>query len=455
MEKITLKDIASYCSAYTDSDLSVCGISTDSRTVEPGELFVAIEGESFDGHDYCKKAVENGAAAVLAHKKVDCDVPVINVKNTTQALLDIAGGYRRRFNIPVIALTGSVGKTTTKGMIYTVLSSAFRTLRTEGNLNNEIWVLKTICGFDGTYSAAVLEMGMNHSGEISKLSLAGAPTAAVITNIGVAHIGNLGSREGILAAKLEILDGMAQDAPLILNGDDDMLSGVESDTRKIIYYGINNPKCSFTAENITAHDDGMRFTAVCGEERADFFVPVPGKHNVYNALAAAAAGSLCGISLNDAAKAIKNFKVEGMRQRVGRVGTKTFIEDCYNSNPDSMRAAIDTLVSLKGSGRAIIVMGDMLELGEISEKAHADIGRHAASAGADVLLGFGEYTKAAVKSALESGIYFSSFFTDKHELANTLYELLRDGDCVLFKGSRSMKTEDIAEEIKERIEVSE
>ncbi|NLA76993.1 MAG: UDP-N-acetylmuramoyl-tripeptide--D-alanyl-D-alanine ligase, partial [Clostridiales bacterium] len=333
------------------------------------------------------------------------------------------------------------------GMKYTVLSSEFNTLRTEGNLNNEIGLPKTIFGLEGSHEAAVLEMGMNHAGEISLLSRAGAPTVAVITNIGVAHIGNLGSREGILAAKLEILDGMAQDAPLILNGDDDMLSAVGSQTREIIFYGINDPRCSFRAENITSHDDGVRFTAVHGDERADFFVPVPGRHNVYNALAAAAAGSVVGISLTQAALAIKDFAVEGMRQRVSKIGKKTFLEDCYNSNPDSMRAAIDTLVSLRCEGRSIIVMGDMLELGELSENAHADIGRHTVQAGADVLLAFGEYSKAAVKAATEKGIWFASAFDDKHELANTLFDLLGDGDCVLFKGSRGMKIEEIAAEL--------
>lgn len=438
--KLSLKDISGFCGVEAKSDGEILKISTDSRDIDENTLFVALIGERFDGNDFVDDVLSNGAKAVVCSRYNGDDKRVILVKDTGEALLKIANGYRKKFDIPFIALTGSVGKTTSKGMIYSVVSQKFNTLRTAGNLNNEIGVPKTLFCLEEEHQAAVIEMGMNHFNEISRLSETVLPDIGVITNVGTAHIENLGSREGILKAKCEILDGMKKGSPLIINGDNDMLKTVETNDYKVIKFGLEKDNDVY-AENIIPQQDGSFFEVVFGGEKAKCFVPAVGIHNVYNALCAVCVGLQLGYTLEDAAKGVASFEPEGMRQKVTQIKGMTFIEDCYNANPDSMCAALETLKTLKKE-RIIAVLGDMLELGDYSEKAHSLVGEKAAEIGCDYVLTFGNESRFIAENAEKGGVKAISF-NDKEELTGYLKTILCEGDTVLFKGSRGMKMEEI------------
>ncbi len=441
MKKISIKDIAEFCSSKTTLTGEISKISTDSRDIDENTLFVALIGERFDAHDFVEEVLNKGAKAVVCSRPMGDDERIIYVENTGKALLDIAHGYRKMFNIPFIGLTGSVGKTTSKGMIYSVVKKKFNTLRTAGNLNNEIGVPKTLFGLEEYHEAAVIEMGMNHFQEISRLSKTVEPSIAVITNVGTAHIENLGSREGILKAKLEILDGMAKGSTLIINGDNDMLATVETDDYEVIRFGIEGENLQMKAVDIKSDESGSTFKALYGEEETEVFVPAVGLHNVYNALCAMCVGKKLGYTLSEAASGIADFESEGMRQKITRINGKVFIEDCYNANPDSMMASLEALQTIKNK-RSFAVLGDMLELGEFSEKAHRQVGEKAAKTGCEWVLTFGELSKYTTDEALKNGCKARSF-DDKEMLADFLFQNLCDGDAVLFKGSRGMKMEEI------------
>lgn len=446
MEVLTTREIAMAVGGTVNEEKQINNVCIDSRKVQMGCLFIAIKGENFDGHDFINLAVQNGAHAVMSHKNIECDVPVIMVEDTSKALLNLAGYYRSRFDIPVVALTGSVGKTTTKEMISEVMCVKYKTLKTQGNLNNEIGLPMTLFGLDRSYSAAVIEMGMNHSGEISRLAKATRPTVGVITNVGVSHIENLGSRENILKAKLEMLDGIQWGSKIILNGDNDLLSKVENNSYNIQFFGIENPNNTVSATDIKMLDESTRFTVLYSGEKQSVNLPALGIHNVYNALAAILVGLEHDISLADCAKALENYTPSGMRQRIKKVGNITFIEDCYNSSPDSVKASLCTLKDM-GEGRKIAVLGDMLELGEFSSQAHYESGLQVAKNGVDMLFTFGEMSKQSVKSAKENGVNLAYSFDDKAMLAKELADTIKDGDTVLFKASRGMLLEEIIEAI--------
>ncbi len=439
MEKISLKKIAEWCGAESETDGFVEKISTDSRDIDETTLFIALKGERFDANDFVSDVLNKGAKAVVCSRYEGDDERVILVEDTGKALLDIAAGYRKNFNIPFVALTGSVGKTTTKGMIYTVLSEKFNTLRTEGNLNNEIGVPKTLFRLDNSHEAAVIEMGMNHFGEISRLSKAVCPDIGVITNVGTAHIENLGSRNGILKAKSEILDGMKAGSPLVINGDSDILNKVSADDYKVIRFGLDGG--DVTAESIDPTALGSGFTVKYKNETARAFVPSQGIHNVYNGLCAIAVGLLLGMTLEECIRGLRNFSPEGMRQKITSVKGMTFIEDCYNANLDSMCAALETLKSLKIK-RTVAVLGDMLELGDFSKEAHIRVGEKAFETECALVVTFGEAAENIAKAFIENG-GVAKAFQDKSELTNYLRENLKEGDTVLFKGSRGMKMEEI------------
>ncbi len=441
MKKLSIKDIADFCSASTTLDGYITKISTDSRDIDENTLFVALIGERFDAHDFIPDVLSKGAKAVVCSKKVCDDERLIVVENTGKALLNIAHGYRKAFDIPFVALTGSVGKTTTKGMVYAVVKQKYNTLRTAGNLNNEIGVPKTLFCLEESNQAAVIEMGMNHFGEISNLSRTVEPDIACITNVGTAHIENLGSREGILKAKTEILDGMKKGSPLIINGDNELLSAYKNEDFRIIRFGIDGENLYMKAENIETSAGGMTFTACCEGERESVYVPAVGVHNVYNALCAMCVGMELGYTLREAADGVKYFEAEGMRQKITAFKNMTFIEDCYNANLDSMCASLETLKTLKKS-RSIAVLGDMLELGEFSTSAHSQVGEKAFETQCDIVLSFGEEAKN-ISLAFEEKGGFSKAFTDKQELSEYLMGILKENDTVLFKGSRGMRLEEI------------
>ena len=449
MEKLGISEIAAACGGTANGSGDVFSICTDSRKIEKGCLFIAIEGEKFDGHDFAQKAIDSGAAAVMCHKDADCSGTVIKVDDTRKALLSLAGYYRSKFDIPVVAITGSVGKTTTKEMTHAVISKKYKTLKNIGNFNNEIGMPMTVFGLDGSFQAAVLEMGMSGFGEIYRLSSVAKPTIGIITNIGVSHMEKLGSQLNILKAKLEIVNGMKDGAPLVFNGDDMLLRSAETKGHPKIYFGIKSSDCRFKAESIEQHDSSTEFDIKFDGKVQHITIPTIGEHNVMNALAAFSAGILLGIEPAAAAEALSAYVPSGMRQRKHRIGGITVIEDCYNASPDSMKAALKTLASTKAE-RRIAVFADMLELGSISKQAHYDVGKLAAEHKIDMLFSYGNEAEYYIKGAKDGGLSACVNYPDKEDLTNALYDEIRQGDAVLFKASRGMKLEDVILSLYER-----
>ena len=451
MKAMTFKEAAAAVKSTTELNGKFDRISTDTRKIEPDSLFIAIKGENFDGHTFAQKAIECGASAVLCERDCGLGEKQILVENTRLALLDLAGYYRSLFNIPVIGITGSVGKTTTKEMTHAVMSSKYNTLKNEGNLNNEIGVPLTLFRLEKCHEAAVIEMGMSDFNEISRMTRAVKPDAAIISNIGVSHIEHLGSREGILRAKLEILEGMKADAPVILNGDDDMLVTVRPGAHPVIYYGIENENSSFKASEITSKESETGLTVGFSGGSGRVNLPFPGRHNVYNALAAVAAGTLFGIDVQSGLEALKNYVPAGMRQRINKKCGITFIEDCYNASPDSQAAALAVLGGMNAE-RRIAVIGDMLELGSVSEEAHYGVGKKAGENAIDVVFTYGERSLETAKGAKDAGVKLVKSFGDKNELAEELKAFLKEGDAALFKASRGMKLEDVIYSVYESLD---
>lgn len=442
MEKMTVKEAAAAIGAVAALDASFNEVSTDTRKITDGCLFIALAGDNFDGHSFAAQALESGAVAVVCEKDCGLGDRQILVKSTRQALLDLAGHYRRKFHIPVVGITGSVGKTTTKDMTHVVLSSRFKTLKNEGNLNNEIGVPMTLFRLDSTYEAAVIEMGMSGFGEISRITAAVKPSIAIISNIGVSHIEKLGSREGILQAKMEITESMKESAPLILNGDDDLLTSLKDNPHPIIYFGIENPECNTKAVDIEIQSASTAFTAKFGDGSERVVLPLGGRHNIYDALAAISAGIVMGISAEDAAHSLIGYVPSGMRQKVTQKAGLTVIEDCYNASPASQAAALEVLKNTDCT-RRIAVLGDMKELGPISREAHTEVGCVAAENGVDILLTFGEDSAFTAEAGKANGIADCRHFTDKAALTEAVIALVKEGDALLFKASRAMKLEDV------------
>ncbi len=431
MRTFTTEEIAKATGGVASGHAEVTSVVIDNREARPGSLFIAIKGERLDGHQFIDSAVEAGATAVLCHKDVSCKVPTVKVADTTKAFSDLAKSYRLEYDIPVVALTGSVGKTTTKEMIWCVLNAKFNAHKTYKNWNNEIGLPKVLLRLEPEHTALVLELGMNHKGEISALSKTALPDIGVITNVGVSHIENLGSREGILAAKLELLDGMKPGSPLLLNKDNDMLSTVDLPDYNIRWFAIHDETADIRAEDIEYLDDSTVFTVVSDRGRCKVELPTTGEHNVYDALAAIGVGLELEIPLEDAAAALKQYRPAGMRENVVEKGGVTVIEDCYNASPDSMKAMAETLM-LKGAPgrRKIAIIGDMLELGDYSEEAHALAGQYMAEAGVDLLITYGPMSKFAAQSAREHGLLRVFDFQDKADLTSKLTGMLKPGDVV-------------------------
>ena len=442
MEALTLTQVAQAVRGElrNPADLTVYAVVIDNRLVTTGCLFVAIRGERFDGHDFIPSAFESGAAAAVSDREIETDRPYILVKDTREALLDLARCYRRAFDGLVVGVTGSVGKTTTKEMIAAVLSAGYKTLKTQGNLNNAIGLPRTIFELDSTYEAAVIEMGMSALGEISLLTRTALPDIGVITNIGVSHLETLGTRENILKAKLEILEGMAPGAPLVINGDNDLLQTVQLD-RPVLTCGIDNPDADYRAVNIQPRGFDTEFAIVYGENAVHVLLPAIGEHNVLNALFGFAVGRFAGMEDAAIATALGTYTPSGMRQNTRTVNGVMLIEDCYNASPDSMRAALTTLQQLSCAGRKIAVLGDMLELGPVSQQAHAEAGELAQKCGVDALFCFGALSRETAKHG--EGIPHVEWFDDKQSLAQSLSGFVQPGDAVIFKASRGMKLEEV------------
>lgn len=452
MKAFTLQEAAAALGLpQMQAQATLADVCTDTRKIQPGSLFVCLRGERFDGHSFASQAAQLGAAALLVDHPVDADVPQLVVTDTGKALLQLAGWYRRRFRLPVVGLTGSVGKTTTKEFIALVLGAKYNTLKTQGNLNNEIGVPQMLFRLEDSHTAAVIEMGMNHFGEISRLTRAVAPTVGLITNIGVSHIENLGSRAGILQAKLEILEGMAPDAPLIVNMDNDMLRTVKLGDRPLLTFAIDDQSADFTATDIAEQGSTTTFTVHHSTFTQPVTIPTVGIHNVYNALAAMAVGYVTGVDHVAAAAALANYVPAGMRQNLVQVGGVQVIEDCYNASPDSMRAALQTLGKLPVH-RRYAVLGAMLELGDYAKEAHTQVGKMAAENGIDGVLAYGADAAYIVEAAKQAGLENARLFDTKEALAQSLAQQVQPGDGVLFKGSRGMHLEDVMHTVYERWE---
>lgn len=431
MERMAASKIAKLCGGkLTGDDVFASGVVRDSREVCGGELFVAIRGENFDGHDFLQTAAQSGAAAALVSKvNKSLSIPQIEVSDTLAALSKLSCGYMDEMPARRVCVTGSVGKTTTKEMIASVLSTTYKTHKTHGNYNNNIGLPLTILGMSGDDEAAVLEIGTNHFGEILPLAKLASPEIAVITKIGDCHLEAFGTRNGVLREKLDILKGLIPGGVAVLNGDDELLwKQREKLSCKTLWFGIKNPEC-----------DVCGVIKRCGAESADFSVrgssvefhiPCGGEHNVCNALAAIAVGRLLGVSDVKSAEGLSVFKNTGMRQDIYEYNGVTIIRDCYNASPDSMRASLLILKDIECSGRRVAALGDMRELGKMRDELHAEIGGFAAEC-ADKIFVWGESAEMYAKSAGGK----AEVFPDKAELSRALREYLREGDALLVKGS--------------------
>ncbi len=436
-----------------EEPLLAYGISTDSRTAKKGDIFIALKGENFDGHRFLAMAEEKGCVfAVVDHITADCTLPLILVEDTTKALGRIAAGYKHLFRTITLAVTGSVGKTTTKEYIYAVLSQKYPTNVTKGNFNNEIGLPLTMFGLTSEHKAQLLEMGMNHKGEIAYLSDLAEPDISVITNIGTSHIEHLGSKAGIRDAKMEIIHGMHPGGVLILNGDDPFLRDVKTDAICKIYVGIHHENLTYRAENIRMYEEHMLFDIHMrdGDIIHDLCINMIGKHHIMNALIACVCGLLLGISEEKIKEGLLAFTPAAMRQHFMEKDGMILIEDCYNASPESMYAGLEVLchTAKTKSRRAVAVLGDMLELGNVTENAHFDVGKQAAKLGISHLITYGKAAEFIAKGAVSHGmnpnaVTVLSDDTAPEETAQTIRSVLKPGDAVLFKASRAMALERI------------
>lgn len=421
------------------ADIAFHGVNFDTRRLEAEQLFVALAGAR-DGHDFVSQAMAQGAAAVLASRPLGAEIPAIYVKDTQEALQALARTYRESLPIRCVGVTGSVGKTTTKEMIAAVLQKHYRTLKTEGNFNNGIGLPVTVLSMDETHEAAVLEMGMNHFGEISLLTSIARPDIAVITNIGTMHIENLGSREGILRAKLEILEGLSDHGCAVFCGDDELLYRAAQEHGAITYgFGEHNAVRALQTEE----QEGQTVVwSLAFGHPITLTIPTVGRHNVYNALAALTVGLLCGLTEEEIKQGLSEFENTGMRQHVYEQNGIRIIADCYNAGPESMEAAFSVLCSAKG--RKAAVLGGMLELGDHASAAHYRVGQLAAKE-ADALFAYGACSEEYIRGAKEGGLTDARKYDSHAELARELRGWLQPGDTLLCKGSRGMKMEKVLE----------
>ena len=469
MKNLSIENITKACRGTFHGDKSilsqeVSGVVIDSRKVQPGYLFVSIDGERVNAHKFIPDTVKAGAMCVVSHEDLgETDFPYILVESTGQALLDIAKLYRDSFDMKVVGITGSVGKTSTKEMIASVLSQKYSVLKTEGNFNNEIGLPLTVFNLRKEHEIAVLEMGISGFEEMTRLAKVARPDICVLTNIGVAHMENLGSRDGILKAKTEMFAYMNENGTIILNGDDDKLRGYSPENGITpVYFGLDE-SCGFHAENISGK--GLNGTD------AQFFTPnssftahinIPGAHMVYNALAATAVGYALGMTDREICAGIEaNVPIAG-RNNLIRAPHFTIIDDCYNANPTSMKASLDVLAF--ADTRKAAILGDMFELGENEKQMHREVGIHAVRKGIDVLICIGSLMKSAADGALEyleqqknaehteetpsSSAHFPTqicHFATKADFLREAKELLKEGDTVLVKASHGMEFPEIVE----------
>lgn len=468
MMKIFLQEIAEavhgqLCNASFSDKLIIKGVSIDTRDNLEDKLFVPLVGANVDGHDFLQISYDKGASCTLTEKEIDTDKPYILVKSTFQALKDFAKYYRSLFDIPVIGITGSVGKTTTKDLTASILSQKYKTLKTEGNFNNEIGLPLTVFRLDSSIEVLVLEMGMNNFGEIHNLSEIAKPNVCLITNIGEAHIENLGSREGILKAKSEIFDYMdKENGKAILNGDDDMLITLQDKIQNPYFYYLDKDGDK-DDKNFIAYD--VKYKGIRGasckikilDDEFNVDIPVSGEYMVYNAIAGAMVGKFLGLENAHIQKGIEEFKPSKNRMDIIDVKGYTIINDVYNANPTSVKSAVAALCNQEG--RKICILGDMFELGEHANKMHYDVGIYVIERGVDLVICIGELSAKMYDGACDSLKKLDTqnkpkvlYFKSQEEFFDNYFKevsLFGEGDTILVKASRGMHFENIIEKLKE------
>lgn len=432
-----------------DEETVITSFSADSREIKGGTMFVPIKGERTDSHSFIDVVFEAGAAATFTEEKIPArQQPVVLVKNSREALQKAAAYYRSCFEIPIVGITGSAGKTTAKEMVALALSPKFNTLKTAGNQNSQIGVPLTICRLKKDHKAAVVEMGVSLPGEMARIAPVVKANYAVVTNIGVSHIEFLKSRENIMEEKLHIADFLPKDGIVFVNGDDDLLHTLNKKSKHQIRTFGTGFDCDIKASAMRHADNGTHFTYEYKGEKAQVFVPAAGLHNVRNALASIAVARALGVNMEDAVRAIAAYKPPAMRQQFFKSGNVTIIDDSYNASPDSMLGAIDILTQSSEPGRKIAVLGDMLELGHRAEQDHTAVGAYARKQGIDLLLAVGEQAKNICKGFGEEN---SIWFDSNEKAIAYLKATLKEGDIVLLKGSRGMQLDDIVTALKNEL----
>lgn len=433
----------------------ITGVSTDTRALREGDMFIPLKGERFDGHRFIDQAVERGARAVMVerdeHFGIDGAV-VIRVDDTMTALHSLARWYRNRFCAEFVAVTGSTGKTTTKNMIASVLSKRFSVIKTPGNYNNQIGLPLTIMQMDATHQAGVIEMGMSSFGEIRALMEIVRPRVSVITNIGMSHIEKLGSRENILKAKMEILQGMAENSVAVVNGDDELLrKGTAAIDTPVVYFGIESGEYRAVRIDMLG-EKRSEYTLRAEGKEYPVSIPAAGRHNIYNSLAAIAVGRAFGMDFEEIILGLEDLEEEKMRLVItdGPGGIK-IINDTYNASPDSMKSALEVLRMAEG-GRKIAVLADMFEMGQFAEEGHRLVGGYAVENGVDILITVGPNSKYIAQGAMTHGMKRNSIYSFEHkkDAGQLLETLITKGDVILFKGSRGMQMEELVHSILER-----
>lgn len=427
-----------------DPDTVIDNICYDSRQVKEGSLFVPIKGVNTDPHKFIEDCFKKGAAASLTEYDAPegAEKPYIKVNNTLPALQRLASFYRQSMDVKIIGVTGSVGKTSTKEMIAAALSKGLDVMKTQGNKNSQIGMPMTMFDIEPHNRAAVIEMGMSEFGEMERLCDVARPQMAVMTNIGVAHIENLGTQENIMSEKLKITNHFTEDSILFLNGDDKLLRTLHGKQKfRTVTFGLSQDN-DFYADNIVTEGFCTRFVCHSGNEAVELKIPALGVHSIVNALAAFAVGRAMGLSDDIIAEGLLTYKNAPMRQQIHRCGDIILIDDSYNASPDAAIASIDVLKSVS-EGTSIAVLADMLELGDKSEEEHYRVGKHAAQAGVDILLAVGPLSRATAKGAAENGCTAAEVFDTNPQAYQRLEELAAAGCSILVKGSRGMHTDEI------------
>lgn len=459
MKEITAMEVAKATGGeciFGNAEITIHGISTDTRTLRSGMAYFALEGDRFDGHDFFNEAMMAGCTALIISKEAGLakalaahrETTVILVEDTVKALQDLAAYYIDLFPIPKIGVTGSTGKTTTKEMLYWILSEQYHTVRNALNLNNHIGLPLSVFEIDETTEAAVFEMGMDRLGEIHRLAEIVRPHIAIITNVGLSHIKHLGSRENIRKAKMEITDFFQKDDVLIVNADNDLLCDLSSkDQYTLVKAGRAEGSTLRIVEEEDLGEEGIRFVLADFEEEETIALSAPGLHNASNAALAVAAAKVLGISLKQAASGLAKLASTDKRLHIIEKQGIKIIDDTYNASPDSMRAAIDVLMSVQGS-RKLAILGDMFELGEEEESHHYEVGEYASQAGVDVVISVGKNARQIDLGARSHGTK-SIHFDTKELLTGVLAQWIRPGDVILVKGSRGMAMDEIVNNLEQ------